>query len=350
MSDRNHRRESQSQDSHHQNLRVTKQHHRDQAHLARNPSSQEPQSQYFEDDEMAPAKNKKRATAPKSKGKNNNRAATKRRKAAQEPPPLPRQPTDSDDETQDPTLVSTRATRAGARRSAALPPDDGANGNETDGLSDYGDDLASSEDEAEDGDDTALVPLDQQSLRRDLLKLQRANARLQEERDQAAAKASAVKEATSNGEKQLIDSVVKTLVWHKCKFINSAAALDKVTEFVLNNLQGVDTSGWSLKKRANWTHTNGPNVSSYLCTKRNYAQSQQRNAVIAYCQGKTDEFGRAIAHDSVATGDAITGPNPTRANPMKPFSPEMMEKCVFRYVLFATHVPSVCNVPFVCLQ
>ena len=303
---------------------------------------------------MAPAKNKKRATAPKSKkGKNNNpAAATKRRKAAQEPPPLPRQPTDSDDETlQDPSLLPPRRTSARTRiSSAAVHTDEGANGNETDGLSDYGDELNSSQDEGEDGDDTALVPLDQQSLRRDLLKLQRANARLQEERDQAAAKASAVKEATSNGEKQLIDTVVKTLVWHKCKFINSAAALDKVTEFVLNNLPGVDTSGWSLKKRANWTHTNGPVVSSFLCVKRNYAQSQQRNAVIAYCQGKTDEFGHAIAHDSVATGDAITGPNPTRANPMKPFSPEMMEKCVFRYVLFATHVPSVCNVPFVCLQ
>ena len=178
-----------------------------------------------------------------------------------------------------------------------------------------------SSDEEVDADQVDVHAIQRYSAKA-LRDLEKENRKLASEREAAVASATATMEAKNGEELATIDSIVKTHVWHKCKFITNDKTLKKVMKFVYDKLPSTHhskTSKWTAQEVANYLHTYAWPMSTCLSNKRNYAQSQLRIAVIKYFQGKIDEFGRPSA-----TPPAVGSP------PMAIWKWEDMLKCATR--------------------
>jgi len=145
-----------------------------------------------------------------------------------------------------------------------------------------------------------------QALQRDSAKalrnLKKENERLEAEKSEAVATATAIKEAENKEEMLLIDGIVKTWVWHKCKFITNEKALRKVMKYVFGKLPSNHPSkNWNAQEVANYLHTYQWPMAKCLSGKRNYAQSQLRIAVTKYFRQMIDEFGRPITPPAPGT-------------------------------------------------
>ena len=135
-----------------------------------------------------------------------------------------------------------------------------------------------------------------------LRNLKKENERLEAEKSEAVATATAIKEAENKEEMLLIDGIVKTFVWHKCKFITNEKVLRKVMKYVFGKLPSNHQSkNWNAQEVANYLHTYQWPMAKCLSGKRNYAQSQLRIAVTKYFRQMIDEFGRPITPPAPGT-------------------------------------------------
>jgi hypothetical protein len=91
---------------------------------------------------------------------------------------------------------------------------------------------------------------------------------------------------------QKIEKVVKHEMWRTCKFITNETDLEAATLFVFTILDDkVYFKDWKPLHKAEMILSYKKAVSTYLNAKRNYAQSQSRDAVIKYGTFRIDSKG-----------------------------------------------------------
>ena len=215
--------------------------------------------------------------------------------------------------------------RARAPRGSAKEDDD----YETDGLNDQ---PSESETEEDLDDENPLshrirIPLadDQVALQ---LQLSQQRSKIEElERNNRNERAAAGAQllVRSKDVKKQIKECIYTHLFHTCKFITEDEDLDRAMYFVLDKL-GLAV-GWSDEKKASWVLTYRQWGSTCLCEKRNYTQSQTRQAILDHVQ--------AIEPTNVPVdaGEGNENHPPAGDNLLPPpvvFSEALMLKCVIR--------------------
>jgi hypothetical protein len=158
--------------------------------------------------------------------------------------------------------------------------------------SDFGD--PSDDDSDLDGDEEEVHG--NASAKNQIAVLKRQKAALEEAQVAAIAQATATEKQQKKEILLKIERVVKKQVWRSCKFITNNKDLDHATIFVFTTLDDkVRFKDWSPKKKADMVLTYRKRVSSFLNAKRNYAQSQSRDAVIRYATFKMDSKGSTVS-------------------------------------------------------
>lgn len=159
---------------------------------------------------------------------------------------------------------------------------------------------------------------------------------LQAEADRNAARAHAQPGVKNKETIKAIDTVVKTHLFRTCKFITEQDDLDRATDFVLGKIGIAD--GWSAQRKANWNRTYRGVVGKCLCDRRNYAQSQLKDAAFGLHQGNDvlKHAGLQPAPAADGGGDENEEPDDDAANgeglpiPEELFTVEILLKCATR--------------------
>ena len=269
-------------------------------------------------------------TAKKGKGGKKNKSAAKqqpaaRRASTRRAPVDEQEPYDSDA-----THLDDGGGKQKARRQSKHDQD------QDDGLDDdasfsghEGDESTEDEEEephnprARGGRIRAPLPDDQLALQAQLDETRQKNATLEDqlkhEQEHRGAIAASQVLVIKNEVKLEIDKVVKTHVFHTCKFITNDNDLDSATRFIMKKLAYDD--GKSEEYIASWVLTYRRSVSKMLCNKRNYAQSQMRIAILAYARNVDPPV--VAAGENAAPTNHVPGWRPI-------FSEDMMERVVLR--------------------